>query len=189
MTDIKYRDYPSQAELRETFDYHPDGYLVWKIKTANCVKIGTRVGSLTEKGYYRMRVNNRTVYSHVMIWIYHNGNIPLGYFVDHIINAKAGGSDHIENLRLVTSVENSRKQITRKNFSIYGVGISKNGNQYLVRIGDRKKVNICVYLKSHSEALELSIQKYQELGYDKFHYQRNIDLLEQHKIDELRKAA
>lgn len=194
MTEIEYRDYPSQAELRETFDYHPDGYLIWKIQKGKRVKIGDRAGIKNPRpgsGYYLIKYNRRPYYNHILIWIWHNGDIPVGMEIDHIKNVSLGGNDDINNLQLLSRHDNMKKKKTRVDASEFGVGVYRPHNRFKVEIGNKN----CLTnyrnktFATHIEALQYSIEVYDDLGYHVSHYQRNIDLLEQLKSEELKKAA
>lgn len=56
-------------------------------------------------GYYKnAQVKPHSL--HRQVWIYHNGDIPQGYVIDHIDRNRA--NNQIENLRLATQSENNK---------------------------------------------------------------------------------
>lgn len=95
--------HPSKERLRALFEYHPDGYLIWKSKThLRSRSIGTPIKPRSginkytqvqiDKGHYRL---------HNLIWIYHNGDIPSDLTVDHRDRDKT--NNKIDNLRLASA--------------------------------------------------------------------------------------
>jgi len=84
--------------LRSIFDY-VDGRLVWK-------KHKRAVPKMDRKGYVTLYFSEHDCpfFMHRLIWIYHNGAIPIDKQIDHIDRDRA--NNKIENLRVVTSREN-----------------------------------------------------------------------------------
>lgn len=90
-----------QKTVQTFFDYK-NGELFWKIDRGNNIKRGDIAGSIYERGYKRVSVNNRRFPVHKIVWLYHNGYLPK--LVDHI---NGNPSDNrIENLREVTNSQN-----------------------------------------------------------------------------------
>lgn len=86
----------TQQELLETFDYS-DGKLLWK-KVSNYKKklLGTEAGKDSiSSGYKVLKLNGKMYYTHRLIFLYHNGYLPVT--VDHIDGNKL--NNNIENLR------------------------------------------------------------------------------------------
>ena len=86
----KRKQYPSQARLRELFDYDPEGFLVWKYRQEKSKQwngrfAGNRAGSIRVRkdGHIEASsaidgVQYNTLY---LVWIFHKGAVPDGYFV------------------------------------------------------------------------------------------------------------
>jgi len=111
-------DSTSQQELKKLFEYK-DGFLIYKTRTSNAIKIGDVVGSKQKDGgYIQMYFNKKRVRAHRLIWIYHNGDIPDKFQIDHINGIRH--DNRIENLRLVTNTQNSyNRPKSRKSTSGY----------------------------------------------------------------------
>jgi len=78
----KRKQYPSQARLRELFDYDPDGELVWKKTLSKRAVEGSVAGSKKYNSENRFVYDVGicgSVYKGVrLIWIWHYGDIPDG---------------------------------------------------------------------------------------------------------------
>ena len=88
------------------------------------VKAGPYKGTLMNNGYYEVNIQRRPIAVHRVLAEVFLGRIPLGYEVDHIdTDAK---NNAIENLRIVTSKENSRNPLTyRKFFTTHTESLAK----------------------------------------------------------------
>jgi hypothetical protein len=77
---------PTQARLREVFDYDPEsGVLTWRLTLSNRALVGAPVGYLTPRGdgYPRLRLDGQMFLSHRVIWCWMTGEWPK-LVVDHI---------------------------------------------------------------------------------------------------------
>ena len=95
-------------DLKELFDYK-DGNLYYKTN-ANFSpnRIGKKAG-FNYGEYLGCKIHYKKYRIHRLVWIYHNGTIPLGMEIDHIDRDKHNNS--IDNLRLVTRTENQHNSI------------------------------------------------------------------------------
>ena len=84
-------------ELKSTFDYHSDGYLIRRSTGKPC---GQRANN--GNGYVRVRVGKRLLLVHRVIYALAHGVMPME--VDHISGNRA--DNRIENLRDVSHLEN-----------------------------------------------------------------------------------
>ena len=140
---------PTQSRLKELFDYHKDGYLIWinkSTKMANTSLIDSFAGCLTKgeklKDYWSINVDNKSCKAHRLIWIWHFGKITKKE-IDHI---NGNGLDNkIENLRQVSRSQNMMNQkINVLNTSgAKGVHFSKNHKKWLAYIKiDQKRIHV-----------------------------------------------
>lgn len=88
-------------ELKATFEYHPDGYLIRKSTGEPC---GLRANHPT--GYALVNVGGKLVFAHRIIYAIVHGEMPGE--VDHINSNRE--DNRIENLREVSRPEDSHKK-------------------------------------------------------------------------------
>jgi hypothetical protein len=104
--------HPTQQELKEIFDYDPEGFLVWRKPKPGKAKPGQRAGSRANKDWYASISLNRVTWAaHRLIFIWHHGFLPPE--VDHINRDKA--DNRIENLRAATRVSNGANRSLNSN--------------------------------------------------------------------------
>lgn len=93
--------------------------LRWKIKPSAKVNIGDPVGypkNRRGKTYYEFEYLKKHCQCARVVWEMHYGSIPDGRKVDHIKNVEYGEcvDNRIENLRVCTNQENTRKSLLSK---------------------------------------------------------------------------
>lgn len=82
---MKMVELPSQAKLRELFDYCPGcGTLTRKIRTSNRIQVGGAAGCKNQDGYLQVNVDNRIYKVHRLIWVWWYGQFEVGQEIDHI---------------------------------------------------------------------------------------------------------
>ena len=126
---MKHTFYVAPVRLRELFDYD-NGNLTWKEDKKQIKLKGKIAGGIDNSprgGYRRIKVDGDLMYAHRLVWIYHNGDIPDGLQIDHINCVRT--DNRIENLRLVTSLQNRWNLKKTK-----GYMFEKSSNSYRVRI-------------------------------------------------------
>jgi len=83
------KQYPSQARLRELFDYDDDGFLVWRHNKENPKKWNSRFANKRAgsfgvnkdlRVYYDVRINGELYSGAKLIYIYHKGLSPRYIF-------------------------------------------------------------------------------------------------------------
>lgn len=155
----KRKQYPSQARLRELFDYDPDGFLVWKYrpemsKKWNSKYAGSRAGSsyFEASGGYRSRIgiNEKSYNAMRLIWIYHNGCIPEGAYV------KSSG-DIFRGLRIEDMTLSSSKSKThagkRISSNVTGyLGVRRQSNGYYQAVRGDKRQGLGTYETAEAAA-------------------------------------
>jgi hypothetical protein len=110
----------TQAVIKNLFDYHQDGHLVWKIQAAKNVKPSQIAGSLLSTGYKRITIDGKDYKAHRLIYLWHHGILPA--MLDHIDNNRQ--NNRIENLRPCTREQNQanigfRPSIKRPHKNVY----------------------------------------------------------------------
>ena len=96
------KTYPTQAELRERFDYK-DGDLIYKFDFGPRATSGNVAGT-NKRDYKFIGINGRNYITQRLIWIWHNKDIPEGMEIDFINRLKH--DTRIENIRLATHSQN-----------------------------------------------------------------------------------
>ena len=150
-------------ELLQELFYYKDGFLFNKVKRSSNALPNTMAGTLPNNSEYRrVSISNKIYLEHRIIWIYFNGLIPKGMFIDHINQNKKDNS--IENLRLCTRSENQYNRGAYKNNTsgFKGVSFNKALNKYSaqMRINDVKK-----HL-GYFDSAELAKQAYDNMAID-----------------------
>lgn len=153
------KEYPSQAELKDYFEYHSDGYFIWKKKTNGKVVIGKKAGrsKVDLNGYSCIWFGNKEYKLHRCIYIYHYGIIPEGYIVDHINPVKSSNDNRIENLQLLNRKQNVQRKVIdykmRHTTSNYrGVVYRHKRKSFQAQIGVNGRTIFLGMFKSEDEA-------------------------------------
>ena len=127
MANIEKETILTQEYVKHLFDYR-DGFLYWKIRRTNAIKIGDLAGTLRSfnNSPHRRRLIGitgiGTVFSSRLIFLWHNGYLPE--IVDHI--DRNTENEKINNLRAATKSNNAVNHTKRINTSSKFVGVSKH---------------------------------------------------------------
>jgi len=92
--------------------YYKEGKLYWKGTNKYGPKKDTVAGCFKQDGYRDVRCFNTVEKEHRIVWKLHFGEIPEGLVIDHINNNRS--DNRIENLRLVTPLQNSWNRLKHK---------------------------------------------------------------------------
>lgn len=137
---------PPVEYLRECFVYDEhSGSLVWKHRPrhhfnsqrgqsiANS-RFAGKVAGCHGCGYMVVRLNNRLIMAHRIIWEMHHGPIPDGMLVDHVNGVRH--DNRIKNMRLATKAQNGQNRGAQKdNTSGYkGVYWDSDRGSWVARI-------------------------------------------------------
>jgi hypothetical protein len=149
--------YPKLEEITPTFELR-DGVL-WRWtpewcsgKDGQIVRGGCWEEAKTHANdggrYCRVWLNNRRVSYHVVAWVLAHGNIPDGYYIDHIDGNRT--NNMLDNLRLATNRENQCNQwrhraghvagTTRRKDGKYSARVTVPGGKYRIDLGEHKSV-------------------------------------------------
>ena len=102
----------SYRRVKELFDYHPDGYLIWKVSPSNSVPAGSIAGhTCKDTNYINVRVDGNTYKMHRLIYVWHHGYNPERE-VDH--KDQDTTNNKIDNLREVSQSCNIHNSKLRK---------------------------------------------------------------------------
>jgi hypothetical protein len=96
--------------MKTLFDKHftvdfKTGQLWWNETTNVSIKEGAEITSCDGQGYLKVRLNDRNIKLHRIIWIMAGNTIPKGYILDHINRNRV--DNRLENLRLATLSNNA----------------------------------------------------------------------------------
>lgn len=95
----------TQETLKQLFEYRDGGLFH---------RTGRRAGSPQSKGYWRIKIQDKSYFEHRLVWFYHHGVWPD--VIDHLNGVRC--DNRIENLRSVTVTENvQRRNIANNNTS------------------------------------------------------------------------
>jgi len=143
----KGKELPPLDTLREMFKYHPDGYLIWKVrplrhfsteqgwKAFNSRLAGKMAGYYNKRnGYITINLNNTYYKGHRIIYKLVTGIepcLPIDHIDGDVLNNK------IENLREATQQENcfnsAKRSVRGKETSIYK-GVQKDKKTWLATL-------------------------------------------------------
>ena len=134
-----------QARLKELLDYNPEtGAFTWR-SSCGCSSPGSLAGTLSVKGYIRIKIGRVLQYAHRLAWLYVYGVHPPD-FLDHINRVR--DDNRICNLRIASFSENAQNcSIPRSNRSgVLGVSWHKASNMWTAQISiSGKKIYLGVY--------------------------------------------
>jgi hypothetical protein len=118
---------PSQEALRGLFDYR-DGLLIRKTLGSNGRhKVGDVAGFANQNGYKYVKLGDAQYAQHRVIWKWHYGTEPEA--IDHVSDNKA--DNRIENLRAVSSRQNSAKEAQKRRKNDLPIGVWPKGGRFI----------------------------------------------------------
>ena len=139
--------------------YYKDGFLFWKGLTRRTDLNDKVAGSLSKNGYVQVRINQKLLYAHRVVFFIHYGYWPKE--VDHINRNKT--DNRVKNLRACTRSNNTRNSPS-KNFYID----KRNGNYRVRLFFDGKQLSFGSY--SEFEFAELVAKEAREKYYGEWAY-------------------
>ena len=129
----------TQKLVRDLFTYDEmTGSLVWKVKPAKQISIGTIAGTSRPDGYTQVKIQGKFYMVHRVIWLLSFNVWPDGD-IDHINGNRS--DNRLNNLRLVTrkqNLENQKLQASNKS-GFRGVSWSNQKKKWRVQINHHGK--------------------------------------------------
>jgi len=122
----------TQEELKKLLHYEPTtGVFTWRVRRQR-IAAGTIAGTIMNRGYCRIHVNNKLYLSHRLAWLYVYGKLPKE--LDHINREKT--DNRIENLREISHQKNTKNQSLRSDnkSGFTGINWHKCVNKWQVRL-------------------------------------------------------
>jgi len=113
----------NQSNVQKVFDYDA--------KTGDLIRRSSnkRTGTINSLGYKYTKFNKTTVPCHRLIYIWHKGDIPDHYHIDHIDHDRS--NNRIENLQAIPPHENLGKRIHSKYKNVHK---NKNGTKWVAKV-------------------------------------------------------
>jgi hypothetical protein len=160
--------------VKDLFDYK-EGKLLWKIRKANCIQIGSEAGYTANKGYKQVEIGGKAYYVHRLIWIWHNGFTGESQ-IDHINNNTS--DNRIENLRSADNTQNAHNQKLAKNNKSGFKGVSWHNQMCKWRAditikGKKKHLGLFDKLEDAAKAYDIVATEYFK-EYAKINLKENV---------------
>jgi hypothetical protein len=152
---------PSPARLRQLLEYFPaTGLLRWRPRQGadanrwNAKHAGRPAGCITPEGYIFLKIDNRSLAAHRVIWAMNFGAWPN--CIDHKNGKRA--DNRLKNLRSVSRAINQRNQkLHRSNTSgVTGVTWNAARQVWIAQIG---VLGSTIYLGSYDSREEAAISR------------------------------
>ncbi len=108
------------------------GVFTWRVRSANCIKVGDVAGSKNGKGYIGIKLLGRQYQAHRLAWLYTHGAWPAGQ-IDHIDGCRINNA--IANLRDVSQSVNQQNIRSARSNNTHGfLGVTRNGKRWRAQI-------------------------------------------------------
>lgn len=127
------------------------GFLLRKKYKCGRALAGAIVGYSGPGKYLRTEINNKQFFVHRVIWRIYYGTWPK-HEIDHINGNRL--DNRIENLRDITSRQNSHNYMSHRNGKKFGCYLEKRVNKYRAQISLKRKRFHIGYYKTELEAHE-----------------------------------
>lgn len=140
------------ARLRELVEYDSDtGVFTWRT-AGQGKRLGAPAGSITTRGYARVKVDYVGYPAHRLAWLYVHGQWPA-HEIDHINGIKT--DNRISNLRDVSATINRQNLRAAKSNSSSGLlGVFQANNKWVASIGVKRKRLTIGHFESKEDAYE-----------------------------------
>jgi hypothetical protein len=125
-----------QDRVRELLNYCTEtGVFTWRMKRRGRARVGTVAGTKHPKGYIRISIDHVDHLAHRLAWIFVHGPIDDSMVIDHINGNRS--DNRIENLRVVTGMQNANNQQTRlagARKAMLGASFHKPSGKWISRV-------------------------------------------------------
>jgi len=152
----------TQKHLKEILDYDKEtGLFTWKVKKSKKIKAGKIAGTLNNRGYTVITIDEKKYSAHRLAFLYEYMRFPEE--IDHINHDKL--DNRICNLKEVSHKENLKNQPMRKNNTsgVSGVCWKKDCEKWVVQIsanGKNKTIGCFTCINEAKQAREEAKIKY-----------------------------
>ena len=142
----------TQKQLKEILHYDSEsGVFTWKIKASTRSDVGDIAGTIDNKGYRRIGINNRYYRAHRLAWFYVYGVWPKNQ-IDH--KNRIRDDNGIDNLRDVNNSENSLNRTGSINkFGVVGLSWCDKSKKFYSRITINGKTKYLGYFCNMFDAI------------------------------------
>lgn len=156
----------------DLFNYDAStGFLTWKVRAANRLKIGDAAGRLRKDGYLQVTSKSKSHLVHRIIWdMLHPDDLLLdSEFVDHIDHNRV--NNRPDNLRKVTRMGNLRNQSRRGTNTTGSNGIywTARENKWNAQITVNYQTKHLGYFESKDDAIAARKMAEKEFGFHPNH--------------------
>jgi hypothetical protein len=112
----------TQDGIRKALHYFPEtGEIRWRFSNARNVKPWQLAGTLNGRGYREIKINNKAMLSHRLIWLYVYGHFPINV-IDH--KNRIPSDNRLCNLRDASFKDNAQNISLPKHNKSGHIGVS-----------------------------------------------------------------
>lgn len=132
------------------------GLLIWRVSPSNNIKIGQAAGTISDRGYLRVRINHKQYPAHRLAWMLSHGYYPE-HEVDHINGNKL--DNKLTNLRLASRAQNNANMLLRKDNTsgFKGVSWRPHNKKWVARMSVNGKRKTIGHFATKEEAAQAYI--------------------------------
>jgi hypothetical protein len=154
----------SSAEVREVFKVDRDG-TVWRKeyidKRGHKRPLKKAILTTSNNGYLQVRLYNKWIRIHRLVYAYFNGDIDENGIIDHIDGDILNNC--IDNLRLSTLRKNQQNRIEHRKGRLVGCCLPKGRNKWTAKIKINGKKQHLGNFNTEQEAHEAYLKAVQQL--------------------------
>ena len=162
---------PSQARLKELFDYDPETGVFTNRVNRGSAKAGDVAGTNASRGYRQIRCDGGRWLAHRLAWVYHYGTDPEESQVDHICGHTIPNANAITNLKLTDNIGNGQNSAMSHRNTSGCVGVSWNvkSEKWTAQIKVNRKAKYLGSFDDFNEAVAVRKQAERDYGFSPLH--------------------